>query len=100
MLELMGSAAFRRFLYTIMRRSGIAAATYGTEVATSYQEGRRSLGIDILRMADESLSVRCDDGLPFGVMALAIAEGMRVQTQEPDNAEISEDDEDQLADRR
>jgi hypothetical protein len=100
MLELMGAPAFHRFLYTIMARSGICAATYGTDTATSYQEGRRSLGIDILRMADDILSVRSPDGLPFAVMAIAISEGMRVQTQEPDNADISEDDEDEPADRR
>jgi len=85
MVELMGYAAFRRFLFTIMTRSGMAAASYGTEVATSYAEGRRSLGIDILRLADSALPVKSPDGLPFAAIGIAISEGLHSQPQEPDD---------------
>ena len=90
MLELMGYKCFHRFLFTVMQRSGISAVAYGTEVATSYHEGRRSLGIDILRLADDALSVRSPDGQPFAAMSIAIAEAMRSLTQETEtNAENS-----------
>lgn len=98
MIELMGHKAFHRFLFTVMQRSGIAGVAFGTEVATSYHEGRRSLGIDILRLADAALVVRTPDGQPFAAMALAIAEVMRSQPVETsDNATekpIPDDDDD------
>lgn len=82
MIELMGYRAFHRFLFTIMQRSGMAGVAFGTEVATSYHEGRRSLGIDILRLADTALVVRTPDGNPFGAISIAIAEVMRSQPVE------------------
>lgn len=93
MVELMGYRAFHRFLFTVMQRSGIAGVAFGTEVATSYHEGRRSLGIDILRMADGALVVRAPDGQPFAAMSIAINEAMRSQPVETsDNATAPPDD--------
>lgn len=95
MLELMGYSAFHRFLYTIIVRSGISASSaYGSEVATSYHEGRRSLGIDILRLADDALTVHAPDGLPLAAMQIAIAEAMRSQTQEDKDADPNTDETD------
>lgn len=95
MVELMGYRAFHRFLFTVMQRSGMAGVAFGTEVATSYHEGRRSLGIDILRMADGALVVRAPDGQPFAAMSIAINEAMRSQPVETtDNATAPPDDED------
>lgn len=91
---LMALPAFHRFLFTIMVRSGISAVAYGTEVATSYSEGRRSLGIDILRMADNALAVRTPDGLPFAAMSVAIAEAMRSQPLETSTDANAEPDDD------
>lgn len=100
MVELMGHRAFHRFLFTMMQRSGIAGVAFGTEVATSYHEGRRSLGIDILRMADDALVVRVPDGQPFAAMSIAINEAMRSQpvettdnaTAPPDDIDLDDDD--------
>ncbi len=107
MLQLMGYPAFHRFLFTVMQRSGIAGVAFGTEVATSYHEGRRSLGIDILRMADDALVVRSPDGLPFAAMSVAINEAMRSQTpvETSDDATIpppidDDDDDDARFERR
>lgn len=96
MLELMGHRAFHRFLFTVMTRSGIAGVAFGTEVATSYHEGRRSLGIDILRLADTALAVRTPEGQPFAAMALATSEAMRSQPveTEPNATEIPDHDDD------
>lgn len=107
MVELMGYRAFHRFLFTVMQRSGMAGVAFGTEVATSYHEGRRSLGIDILRMADGALVVRAPDGQPFAAMSLAISEAMRSQTsvETSDDATIpppidDDDDDDARFERR
>jgi hypothetical protein len=98
MVELMGHRAFHRFLFTVMQRSGIAGVAFGTEVATSYHEGRRSLGIDILRMADDALVVRFPDGLPFAAMSLAINEAMRSQPVETTDNATAPPNEDDLDD--
>lgn len=89
MLELSGYPAFRRFLFTVAQRSGICATTHGTEFDASSYEGRRSLGIEILRMVDEALPVRIAEHAPFNALALAIAEVSTLQTapMEEDNAE-------------
>lgn len=92
MVELMGLAAFHRFLFTIWQRSGICAVAYGTETATSFSEGRRSLGIDIFRLADVALSVRSNDGMPIAAISIAISEGLRSQTQEPDDEDRTDPD--------
>ena len=105
MVELMGLRAFHRFLFTVMQRSGMAGTAFGTEVATSYHEGRRSLGLDILRMADGALVVHTPDGQPFAAMSVAINEAMRSQPVETsDNAPQSpseiDDDESEAFERR
>lgn len=99
MLDLMARPTFHRFLFAVMQRSGIAGTSFGTEVATSYHEGRRSLGIDILRLADEALAVRISDGLPFAAMSIAIAEAMRSQPVETSTNATSDDDDDDDGDR-
>lgn len=99
MRDLMARPAFHRFLFTIMQRSGISTSVYGSEVAASYAEGRRSLGIEILQMADEALSVRLPDGPPFAAMHIALTEALRSSTQEQDDeADLSryQDDEDEI----
>jgi len=98
MRELMGYAAFRRFLFTMMGRSGISSVAYGSEVATSYSEGRRSLGIEMLRLADETLSVKTTDGFPFAAMAFITNEALRSQPQE--QTDHDQDDEDFSIERR
>jgi hypothetical protein len=81
MLELMGYPAFRRFLFTIAERSGIAASAYGSNIDTSKADGRRSLGIEILEMAERGLPVRDETRSPFNALGVAITEISRLQPQ-------------------
>jgi hypothetical protein len=91
MLWLMGRPEFLRFLFTVAEKAGIASAAYGSNLDTSSFDGRRSLGIDILRMADDVLPVRNPALSPFNALGLAISEVSRFTTQEgSDDAE--EDD--------
>ena len=93
MLELSGYAAFRRFLFTVAQSSGICASTHGTDLDASTYEGRRSLGIEILRWVDEALPVRIPENAPFNALALAIAEVSALATaplEEVDNEEIQD----------
>lgn len=53
MAELLAIPAFRRLLWRISEAAGIVQSTYGTDGRDlAFREGRRSLGLDILRMAD------------------------------------------------
>lgn len=58
MAQLLVLPAFRRFLWRVSRDAGILQSAYGTDGRDlAFREGRRSLGFDILRMAE--------DGQPF-----------------------------------
>lgn len=53
MAQLLAIPAFRKLLWRIFEASGIMHAAYGTDGRDlAFREGRRSLGLDILRMAD------------------------------------------------
>lgn len=83
---------FRRFLFfTVAQKSGIASVANGTEAAT-FHNGRRSLGLEILIEADETLAVRDPANAPFAVLAICTDEANKLLTQEaiPDD----QDDED------
>ena len=90
MLWLMGRPEFLRFLFTVAEKAGIASAAYGSNLDTSSFDGRRSLGIDILRMADDVLPVRNPALSPFSALGLAINEVSRFNQEGSDDAE--EDD--------
>lgn len=58
LVELCSLPAFRRFLFRIYSESGIAASAYGSEDRHLHAtEGRRSLGFEILRWADDARSL-------------------------------------------
>ena len=102
MIELAGYPAFWRFLFTVAQRSGIGGSTYGTNLDTSQAEGRRSLRIEILRLADDGLSVRDPAASPFNALARATSEVLHVhfqQSQEATSDEEDPDDVDELAAR-
>lgn len=90
MLWLMGRPEFLRFLFTLAEKAGIASAAYGSNLDTSSVDGRRSLGIDILRMADDVLPVRNPALSPFTALGMAIHEVSRFHQEGSDDAE--EDD--------
>lgn len=61
---LMLQPAFRRFLFRVIESSGIHASAYGSdERRLNGIEGRRSLGFDMLRWADEAQRIGAGDGL-------------------------------------
>lgn len=91
MLWLMGRPEFLRFLFTLAEKAGIGSAAYGSNLDTSSFDGRRSLGIDILRMADDALPVRNPALSPFTALGLAISEVSRFTTQEGSD-DAQEDD--------
>lgn len=73
---------FRRFLFfTVAQKSGIARVANGDMDATFYN-GRRSLGLEILIEADETLGVRDPANAPFTVLALCSDEAQKLLTQE------------------
>lgn len=82
MEKLMLLPEFRRFLFTVAQKSGIAAVADSTVGATSYYDGRRSLGLEILIEADETLSVRDPANAPFAALALCTDEVQKLLTQE------------------
>lgn len=84
---------FRRFLlFTVAQKSGIARAANGDGNAT-FENGRRSLGLEILIEADETLGVRDPANAPFAVLALCYGEAQKLLTQEALPNETDDDDE-------
>ncbi|WP_198350834.1 Bbp19 family protein [Flavisphingomonas formosensis] len=53
MAQLLALPAFRRFLWRAVRAAGLLHPAYGTDGRDlAYREGRRSLALDLLRMAE------------------------------------------------
>ncbi len=95
MLELVGRPAFMRFLFTVAQKAGIAASAYGSNLDTSSMDGRRSLGIDILAMADEAMPVRDVSRSPFNALGAAIAamnEATPMETSDEAEDDLQEDE--------
>lgn len=97
MLELMGYPAFRRFLFTVAQRAGIAASAYGSNIDTSSSDGRRSLGIEILEIADKAMPVRDPSIQPFNALGAAISEISRLDPLQTGDAD--DETEDYIPDR-
>lgn len=79
---------FRRFLLRVALDAGIWIPTAGAEQTLHYREGRRSLGLDILRHAAR--------GLPRGtteqVLAIVIGESIPKETDHAsDDPEFDDD---------
>lgn len=74
MVALLKLAPFRRFLFRVVERSGIAASTYGTEEHLLYREGARSLGLDILRWVSEAHPMPEHPGVPVLALLTILSE--------------------------
>lgn len=75
MVELLGYPAFGRFLFRIALASDMFGSASGTEDRhLRHAEGRRSLGLDIFRMADDALSAAHPSGLPITVLSMVMRE--------------------------
>lgn len=65
-LKLMDTPVFRRFLFSLIQSAGIFDATANSSDGRNlYLEGRRSLGLDILRSMDEAQPVQSTSGIPI-----------------------------------
>lgn len=70
MVELWGHPAFRRFLFRVAVASDMLASANGSEdrhLRTA--EGRRSLGFEMFRWADDAMSVSHYSALPVNALA-------------------------------
>jgi len=75
---LLDTAEFRRFLFALIQRAGLFAATAtDTDGRHLFHEGRRSLAIEILRDFDEAQAV----ALPGGIPALTLIQTLREEVQ-------------------
>ncbi|MDH7973692.1 hypothetical protein QH494_15985 [Sphingomonas sp. AR_OL41] len=64
-LALLKLPAFQRFLFDLIQRAGIFEATAnGTDGRNLFFEGRRSLGLEILRDLDEAQPAQLAGGIP------------------------------------
>ena len=94
MAHLVNLPQFLRFLFRIASKSGIAAVSTGSEGATSYHDGRRSLGLELLSEADAVLAVRDPAMSPFTILAMATNEQHKLLSQEAmEDDGLSESDE-------
>jgi hypothetical protein len=65
-MTLLETPAFRRFLFDLIQSSGIfEASTNGTDGRNLFAEGRRSLGLEVLRSMDEAQPVQSPTGIPI-----------------------------------
>lgn len=87
--QLMTLPAFRRFLFRIMNDSGIWLPAYGSDGRNlAYAEGRRSLGLDILGMADKAAPIPRNDSA-MTIMAI-LSEAAKSIPQEKPNGRRSD----------
>lgn len=91
MLELVGYPAFLRFLFVVAQKAGIGGSSLGTAMDASTYEGRRSLGLDLLTLADRALPGRIASIEPFSALGMAIAAAGQVKQAEGDSDEEEQD---------
>ena len=92
MVTLMGDPAFRRFLFRIVDASGMLVAANGSEDRhLRFAEGRRSLGFDIFRWADEASSMTHTSALPVNSLAQVLRDAIQPPGG-PTNVSITDDE--------
>jgi hypothetical protein len=83
-LELMKIPAFRRFLFRAIQMAGICEATAnGADGRNLYLEGRRSLGLEILRDVESAMPVQHPGGIPILTMLQIFREETQSQQENP-----------------
>lgn len=74
-LTLLESAAFRRFLLSLVQRAGVFETTANlADGRHLYLEGRRSLALEILRDLDETQPVSLPAGIPAATLIQTLHE--------------------------
>ena len=90
MAYLMTLPSFKRFLFRVIESSGIHSSAYGSdERRLSAVEGRRSLGFDMLRWADEGSRMGNGDGMASLLLILHEASASTPVQPETRNARQS-----------
>jgi len=98
--SLLGNAAFRRFCFDLIQRSGFFEVTAnGSDGRNLFNEGRRSLGLEVLRDLDAAQPVQPGTGAPILTLIQLLREAAQSTPQETTRdrpaelyADISEDD--------
>jgi hypothetical protein len=86
LMDLMGRPGFRRFLYRAIQNAGLwSATTNGSDGRNLYLEGRRSLGLEILREVDEAQPVQFPDGIPGMTLMQLFSEAAQSSAPEKPN---------------
>lgn len=83
---LMGRAEFRRWLFTAIQTAGIFDAANGQQGRDlNWIEGRRSLGFELLRMADEGQPEQLRTPSALATLNAVILENMNTPKKEKSN---------------
>jgi len=94
--SLMALSAFKKFLWRVVQASGIHSSAYGSEERRlTAVEGRRSLGFDMLRWADDALRIGDGDGMASLAIILAEASGSKPPAPKENRSERQQYDRDQ-----
>lgn len=79
-VHLMTITSFRNLMLRVIQMAGIFQATAnGTDKRTSFDDGRRSLGLDILRLLEAAQPVQGSSGNP----TLTLIQLLREEAQSP-----------------
>jgi hypothetical protein len=80
MVALLGQPAFRRFLFRFGVACGMWAETNGSdERHLRIAEGRRSLGFEVFRWADDAVSLTHPSGIPVSTLVAVLREEIQPQ---------------------
>lgn len=91
MLALLADPAFHRFLFRIVDTADmLRPANWSEDRRLCFAEGRRSLGFDIFRWADDASSVSHPTAIPVSWMA----EVLKAELQSPGGSNDSKPDPD------
>lgn len=91
-LQLLAIPAFRRFCLDLVVKAGIfGAADSDAEGRDLVAEGRRGLGLDVLRDLDSAQPLRgAEDGIPVGVLIQLFHEAAQADPKEKTRAETND----------
>jgi len=91
LIDLIGKPGFLRFLFRTIQSSGIFDATAnGSDGRNLYLEGRRSLGLQILREVDEAQPVPSPSGIPILTLIQVLREEAQSNPRETTNGRRSD----------
>jgi hypothetical protein len=78
--DLIERPGFRRFLFRVIQKAGIFEATAnGTDQRHLVNEGRRLLGLEILREVEAAMPLQSPSGIP----SLTVIQVLREEAQSP-----------------